>query len=173
MNLHDKETITRLAEHVGMSRAKAAGLLKGVGMRKDRQNRYLTAKALEVLNAAVDPARSAGRAISGRDGNADAPVALSNYADARAEGERMRCEKIRLELEIKKGNLIDRQIVIDAGQDVLAHIRVGLTGLAPRIAAKLLDKDTATISRILTEEIENTLRDLADADAFMNKTLGL
>lgn len=167
-----RANITDIAAACHVSRSKAAQTLKAAGLRRGKDGTYLFAKAVETIEALKDPAMSAGNRAAGRaeGASSDAIVTLAN---AKALSESARAKKLMLEVAQKEGRLIDRQTVIDAGQDVLAHIRVGLVGLAPRIAPRLLDKDAASISRTLTEEIENTLRDLADVDAFTAKTLGL
>ena len=140
--------ITDIADATNISRARALQMLKAANLRKDRSGTYLFAKACETINALKDPAMSAGNRAMGRGGDGASNDAVITLANAKALAEAHRARKLEIEIAQKEGRLVERETVIEAGRDVLTHIRMGLTGIASKIAPRLLNQDTATIAAI-------------------------
>lgn len=92
--------------------------------------------------------------------------ASSNAMDARARWELARAEKLELENERKRGDLLSRADVLFAVAAVSNAIREAMEAIPPRVNLRMRRAATDHDSeQILVSEIHNALSELSRADA--------
>lgn len=103
---------------------------------------------------------SASSAASG--GNDDQGKSQDQtFAEARAHSERIRAEKMELELEILKGTYIERAVVASENFRIGRLCRDQLLNIPARISAIIaVETDPFKIQNIMTDEITRILEDL-------------
>ena len=155
--------ITTLAERWGIARERARAILNAAGVQRNSYRLYDEARADAVLEAAVDKSMTIGNHLAGRGHDDGAGFsAFDTVAQAKAMAEQARAEKIRLEVDQKRGKLLDREQVLSDARDFAYHLRTGLLGLPSRVCTRLVGKDADAIARILAEEIRDALTELSD-----------
>lgn len=140
------------------------------------QGGYDLDDAMQAVRDHADPSLIAGHAINGRGEGGESgdakPSATSTLANAKARGEIARADKIELELAVRRGQLVERDAVINVASDLIARVRTGLLTLGYRIAPQIAGlTDQQAIARIINDDIRLALRELADADRFTNEVL--
>jgi hypothetical protein len=164
--------ITALAEQSNISRDKAKAILDQAGFKRDMYREYSEADALEVLQAAVDQSRAVGNHLAGRGSDASA-INLNSVAAARARAEQARADKIELELDERRKNLISKSAVIDAASAFALHVRNGLLAVGDKAAAQCVGKSADQIAATINGFINEALSDLSDVDAYiMREVIG-
>ncbi|MDA9498436.1 hypothetical protein [Bradyrhizobium sp. CCBAU 11357] len=156
-------TIRKIADETGLDQATVRRALAASNLtERDCEADFST--AIETVAAIADADRIIGHASNGRGGGGGNS---SDYAAARAESERHRAEKLRLQNEKLAGSLIDRQVVTDTGIRILAEARTAFLSLGLRVADRLVGKtDAREIARAIEAEARIVLGELADDEKF-------
>lgn len=158
-----KGVFGKIADEIGISRTSVRRALTEAGMTEQEAERDF-GRAVEIAQAFNDKDKTLGHNALGRGGGGTS----NEYAAARAEAERHRAEKLRLQNEKLRGSLISREAVTETGIRLIAEVRTALLSLGPRIADKLASKaDTKDIARIITVEVRDVLGVLSDSDRFL------
>ncbi|MEY9184547.1 hypothetical protein [Bradyrhizobium sp. USDA 313] len=156
-------TIRKIADETGLDHATVRRALAAANLTEEQAEADFE-KAVETVAAIADSDRIIGHAANGRgEGGGNS----SDYAAARAESERHRAEKLRLQNEKLAGSLIDRQAVTDTGIRIVADARTAFLSLGHRVADKLAGKtDPREIARIIEAEARTVLGELTDEQRF-------
>lgn len=124
-------------------------------------------QALPIVRAIVDADRVHGHAVNGRGEQSGINNAL---AEAKAEAERHRAEKLRLYNERLRGNLIPRDCVTETASRIIAETRTALLALGHRCAEKVVGNDNVNeVASLIESEIRACLGVLADESAFLER----
>ena len=169
-------SLTKLRDISKTSSATARSRLADAGITPNAEGRFPLDAALAAIDLQRSPDKALGRQAaspgaiaptansSPATGRGNAP---SDLATARAESERQRARKLRLENERIEGDLLSKAAVIDAGIHFAAHMRAGLlsfgAAVAPTLAGLSADKIAATIN----EAMRGLLGRLGDAQDFI------
>ena len=85
-----------------------------------------------------------------------------DYTQERAKLTRLQAEKVTLELEQQRGNLLPMELVIAAWQGHIANARAKLLALPPKAAAQVVGMESyLEIEKIVTELIHEALDELS------------
>jgi len=76
-----------------------------------------------------------------------------DYTQERAKLTRLQAEKVTLELEQQRGNLLPLEMVIEAWQGQIANARARLLALPPKVAGQVLGMESYV-------EVEQVIRDI-------------
>lgn len=150
------------AERLGLAvrtvkRAAAKGQLK-----PDANGNYSLAALKAAVAKTTDPGKVAGHSVLGR-GSFDPGNRFTALADARADAERARARKLTLAAEQAEGNLIARQQVRSAAENVVIKARAAFLSLGQRVAPKIVgETDERRIVQIVEDEARSILGGLAD-----------
>ncbi|WP_449221164.1 hypothetical protein [Tistrella mobilis] len=148
-------------------------------------------EADDLLNLTADPARGPG-GLGGDEGvaagprpRAVAPAASGpmpgSYAEARAQHERTRAERARLDLAERLGRVVDRGAVEtalqDAAQRLVQALALRVSEVAPQLAtltdpndiAARLDAADRSIMERFANELDRSIRDLAGGGTRTNE----
>ena len=168
-----RASLRAIAEMAGVSDktvracADAAGIIGARG----RNGGYPVEETLRAVEDHGAPARIAGHQSNGR-GQGAAGTAAQTLADARARAEIARAGKIELELEIRRGELVERASVEAAGRSLVADARTALLSVGLRLAPRLAGlSDENQINAIITNEVRVVLGALSDEAAFIAEVL--
>lgn len=85
-----------------------------------------------------------------------------NYWKERALLTKKQRELAELKLEKARGNLYEADIVEDVISESLVNFRNKLSGIPNKLSPRLQGKNVAQINKILAEELEEVLNELAD-----------
>lgn len=170
-----RATITELAEEFHIARSVALRHLQDAGVPRDTKDlTFAYAAAAEAIRIRLDEAkitghRNAGRASNGASLDDEARRALNA---SKAEAEQMRARKLRLEVERKEGNLVERSAVEKAGLHVIVAARTAFLALGAKVAPRLLHlADERQIAKIIEDEARIALGALSDIEAFLDEVL--
>lgn len=153
---------SKIADEIGISRTSVRRALAEAGMSESEAEKDFE-RAVEIVEAINDKDKTLGHNAMGRGGEGSS----STYAEAKAQAELHRAEKLRLQNAKLAGQLIDREAVTQTGIHIIASVRTGLLALGHRISAKVAGKaDPQEISRIVESEVRDVLGALADPDKF-------
>lgn len=170
-------TITAISDHVHLSRARTRDLLMQAGIYPDAQGKFDRDAALTAIDQTRDPSRTVGKRAATADAAAIDKAsdkragALGELAAARAESERQRAVKLRLENDRLVNSLLPRETVVRAGEAFARHVREGLRGFANAVAAKVANRDADDVARILDDEVYALLVRLGDPLPFIEAQL--
>jgi hypothetical protein len=96
-------------------------------------------------------------------------VSRNPGAAHKAESERMRARKLRLEVESKEGNLVDRELVGKTGLHLVVAARTAFLSLGAKVAPRLVGlTDQRQIARIIEDEARISLGELTDVETFLD-----
>ncbi len=165
--LPERAGVSLLADDLGMNRGRVSQLLRAAKLRKDAAGRYDAKAAVEILQASLDTATATGIALAGRGADAGGNEQINSLASAKAAAEKLRAEKLRLEIEKTQGKLIDRAAVEQAARDIGAHIRLGLSGVASKVAPLVVGKNADEAFAVIDEAIHDALAKTADLDSYL------
>ena len=119
----------------------------------------------------ADPARIAGHAASSGK-KTSATDATSTLATARARAEEARANKLELEIDVRRGQLVEREAVENTLLDVIARARTQLLNIGHRCASKLVNMgDETEIARIVNAEARLALSELSDVNRLTEEAL--
>ena len=76
-----------------------------------------------------------------------------DYTQERAKLTRLQAEKVTLELEQQRGNLLPLKMVIESWQGLVANARARLLALPPKVAGQVLGMESYV-------EVEHVIRDI-------------
>ena len=128
--------------------------------------------ALAAIAAEVDPARTAGHALSGL-GDVSPTATVSAYASARARSEEARASKLELDAAIRTGRLVEREAVTAALVEVVVKVRTALLGIGSRAAPIVSGKtDLLEIADAINACAREVLGELADDQSLNDAVLG-
>ena len=124
-------------------------------------------RACETVRAVVDKDKLHGHALAGRGDNRDAE--LSPLAKAKAEAEFHRAEKLRIQNEVLRGKLIDREHATETLVGALGDLRSAILATPIRVAQSLAGlTDTKQIAAAIEGELRRMLETFADADRLLS-----
>ncbi|MGY3589011.1 hypothetical protein ACVIGB_002034 [Bradyrhizobium sp. USDA 4341] len=154
--------IRRIADETSLDQATVRRLLAAADITEQNCEADF-ARAVETVRSSADNDRVIGHAASGRgEGGTN-----SEYAAAKAEAERYRAEKMRLQNERLRGSLIDRASVTKTYTRILGDLRTTLLAMGGKLAPQLLGQtDVRLIAKILDTEMRDTLTVFADEQKF-------
>ena len=128
--------------------------------------------ALAAIRAEVDPARTAGHAVSGL-GNVSPTAPVSAYASARARSEEARAAKLELDAALRSGRLVEREAVTAALVEIVVKVRTALLGIGTRAAPVVIGKtDMLEIADAINDAARDVLGELADDQSLNDAVLG-
>jgi phage terminase Nu1 subunit (DNA packaging protein) len=84
-----------------------------------------------------------------------------DYTQERAKLTRLQAEKVTLELEQQRGNLLPLEMVIEGWQGQIANARARLLALPPKVAAQAVGADYVEIEQLFKSVIYEALDELA------------
>ena len=84
-----------------------------------------------------------------------------DYTQERAKLTKLQAEKVTLELEQQRGNLIPMELVIEGWQGQIANCRAKLLALPPKVAAQAVGADYVEIEQLFKGAIYEALDELA------------
>ena len=84
-----------------------------------------------------------------------------DYTQERAKLTKLQAEKVTLELEQQRGNLIPMELVIEGWQGQIANCRAKLLALPPKVAAQAVGADYVEIEQLFKSVIYEALDELA------------
>ncbi|MGY4570799.1 hypothetical protein [Bradyrhizobium sp. USDA 3256] len=157
-----KGVIRRIADETSLDQATARRLLAAADMTEpDCEADF--ARAVEIVRQLADNDRVIGHAVNGRgQGGAN-----GEYAAAKADEMRYRAEKMRLDNERKRGNLIDRAAATETITRILGDLRATLLAMGGKLAPALVGQaDGRAIAKLIDNEVRDTLTELADESKF-------
>jgi hypothetical protein len=153
-----KGVIRRIADEAGLDPKTVRRALEALEL-TEQQAEADFANTVTVVTAWADSDRVVGHATNGRGGGGH----VSELAQARAESERHRAEKMRLQNERLRGSLIDRAAATETVTRLLGDFRTALLAMNGKLAPKLVGlSDVRAISRIIDTEVRDTLTAFAD-----------
>ena len=152
----DDKTVARAVEIAG---------LNAIG------GKYDLDAAIKAIADNADPSLIAGHNAAARGDIQGAGSATSILATAKARAEEARAAKIELELQLRRGELVERAAVLEAGADLIARVRTTLLSIGFRIAPKVEGLDVQAAAKVINDEIRVALGVLGDADAFTAEVL--
>ena len=128
--------------------------------------------ALAAIRAEVDPARTAGHAVSGL-GDLTPTAPVSAYASARARSEEARASKLELDAALRTGRLVERESVTLALTEIVVRVRTALLGIGTRAAPIVIGKtDMLEIADAINAAARDVLEELADDQSLNDAVLG-
>ncbi|WP_439368512.1 hypothetical protein [Bradyrhizobium sp. DASA03120] len=158
-----KGIFSKIADEIGISRTSVRRALAEAGLSEQEAEQDFE-RAVEIARTFNDKDKTLGHAANGRGEGGTS----SDYTAARAELDRERVEKMRIQNGKLRGSLISREAVTQTGIRLIAEVRTALLSLGPRIADKAVGKtDTKDIARIVTQEVRDVLGVLSDSDRFL------
>lgn len=166
-----KGVIRQIADEAGLDPATVRRSLESAGL-TEAQAAADPAKAVETVKTLADNDRAIGHAVNGRgEGGAN-----REYAAAKAEAERHRAEKLRLDNERKRGKLIDRADATETITRILGDLRATLLAMGGTLAPVLAGQtDVRAIAKLIDNEVRDKLSQFADvsklAEALDKETL--
>ena len=167
-------TVTGLARIVGIDPRTARSALDRAGIEPVSGQRYRRGTAEAAIRANVDADKVLGNATSGR-GTMEAGQ-LSEFgglATEKHETARLRNEKLRLDLDVKRGKLVDRADVMSAGADIIRRATFHFLAIGQRAAPKLVGiTDPAAIADVIETEARASLAELADMSRIVEEIVG-
>ena len=86
---------------------------------------------------------------------------MTTTTQERAKLTKLQAEKVTLELEQQRGNLIPAEMVILGWQGLLANARAKLLALPPKVAAQAVGADYVEIEQLFRGVIYEALDELA------------
>ena len=160
-------TVAEIAAELGVDHktVRRALIAAGFDMTNERHDR---AEAIETVRNIADPARMIGHASHGRGAPSNTATII---ADARARSEIAKAARTELDLEVRRGDLVERVAVLEAGADLIARVRTTLLSIGFRIAPKVEGLSVDQAARIINEELRIALGVLGDSDAFTAEVL--
>lgn len=160
-----KGVISRIADEAGLDPKTVRRALEDLG-RTEQQAEANFASTVELVMTWADSERVTGHATNGRGEGGH----VSELARAKAEAERHRAEKMRLQNERLRGSLVERADVEETGRRILGDLRVALLAVGARVAPRVTGcADAKTVARLIEEEIRNSLTAFADPDKFLER----
>ena len=85
-----------------------------------------------------------------------------DYTQERAKLTRLQAEKVTLELEQQRGNLLPLEMVIEGWQGQIANARAKLLALPPKVASQVLGMESyLEVEQAITELIHEALDELS------------
>ncbi len=168
----NRATISELAEEFHISRSAALRYLKEAGLPRAADKTFDRDDAAEAIELRKDEATTNGNRLAGRAGGISDDAARGALAASKAESERMRARKLRLEVERREGNLVERSAVETTGLHVIVAARTAFLALGAKVAPRLLHlADERQIAKIIEDEARIALGALSDIEAFLDEVL--
>jgi hypothetical protein len=128
--------------------------------------------AIAACKAYADPSQVAAQNAAGRGHAIDAGDAVATAQNTKSLIEELKLEKLQIELEVRRAQLIPREAVEATIIDVVARARTQLLNIGHRCAGKLINMgDEAEIARIVNNEARIALAELSDTSRLVDEAL--
>jgi hypothetical protein len=164
VSLRELSRRTGLDDHTVKACVIKAGLKHGQGGYDDDE-------ALQACRDHADLLRVAGHDVARGDISPN-DTAREQLAKAKAYTVELQNERLRLENEVRRGQLVEREAVEAVGLDLITQVKSALLALKYKLAPLVaVETDQATISKIIDTEVLTALRELSDPDRFNDAIL--
>lgn len=161
--LADTHTAARPDVAARHAAARASAQLQNPGNQAAQaaQNATPLSTPAEPSENGAAPADSSASPVSAGEAEADNGEPRRDTLTAiKTERERIGLEMDRMELALKRGDLMPRPEVEAALDDLVASVRQGLDNLPHAVAGSLVGQDFSTIHATLRDAIANLMRDM-------------
>lgn len=167
MNEEDVSISVRaFAREVGKSHVWILKMLKAGRLPRNEDGTLPLKKALEVYNTLQDEAKEKGKSTTPDIPNRDPSDAVSiNAAMSKAKlAEKTYQARLReLEYKLKSGELLEKVKVAEEAQQLAGRIKNKLLAIPPRISVMCEGRIARDIEEIVTDAINDALRELQEA----------
>ncbi len=169
-------SLTRLREAAHVSSTTARRALDAAGIKPDANGHFPLDESLAAIDLQRDPSKRLGKLAAGQ-GAITAPAtakpasdrvsAAATLAEARARSEIARARKLELDNLRAEQAMLDKDTVVKAGQHFAAHMRAGLMGFGPSVAASLVGLPADQMAQRITAAMRDLLGRLGDVQDFV------
>lgn len=152
---NDLVTVTEAATRLGLNKSNVSRQVRKLELARDGKGRFSFEEYERARAGELNPYMARGDAPLGANGVRPAANAATRLKEAQAE-------RARLELDERKGLLIERAEVVQVVTDAVREMRDGMLGLPGRLAGQLASMtDAVEITRLIDASMRELLEQMA------------
>ena len=161
----------QIATQSGFDDKTVALCIAKAGLKNGRQG-YDLNDALQAVADHADILRAAGQDAANRADVSPGSSAREQLAAAKITTVELQNERLRLENEHRRGELVERAAVEATALDIIANAKAALLALKFKLAPLVaVETDVTKIQKLIGDEITAALGEIADVDAFNDAVL--